>query len=328
MPEPMPGSFVCEIGTFSCLASDCREFPCVRLELFDGPLPSASPSPSPTPSATPTRIPDPTIDYNIRLEEDSCCTATTPPGAREQLAAAARRLERIIIQDVPDVSSTQLPGNFVDDVYIQWRFVEIDGRFGIAGSAGPRFVRSAFPHETVTGFMEFDVADYDADTFDIVFIHEMLHILGIGTLWNFQSRVLREGDRSSCTGDYFGSFAHAAYIAAGGSEQDRGGNTPPIQSTGSSGSKCSHWDEAELGNELMTPTFVSGTLNPLSAITIGGLEDLGYVVQYNEADEYTLPSGPLLASILANPMPYPNILPLNNSDLIGPFPEGLEVYRP
>ena len=43
-----------------------------------------------------------------------------------------------------------------------------------------------------------------------------------------------------------------------------------------------------LANELMTG-FVSGTPNPLSILTIGSLQDLGYRVNYAAADSYTIP---------------------------------------
>ena len=38
-------------------------------------------------------------------------------------------------------------------------------------------------------------------------------------------------------------------------------------------------------DELMTPA-ISGNSQPLSSITVGALEDLGYTVDYNMADAY------------------------------------------
>ena len=43
------------------------------------------------------------------------------------------------------------------------------------------------------------------------------------------------------------------------------------------------------GNELMTPTH-NYDANPLSAITIQSLADLGYRVDVNQADRYSLPA--------------------------------------
>jgi hypothetical protein len=53
------------------------------------------------------------------------------------------------------------------------------------------------------------------------------------------------------------------------------------------GTYCSHWDEQCLTNELMTGIINYGGPNPLSRITIGSLEDLGYTVDYSTADTFT-----------------------------------------
>jgi hypothetical protein len=47
-----------------------------------------------------------------------------------------------------------------------------------------------------------------------------------------------------------------------------------------------HWDEACLVDELMSPLATGN--QALSRMTIGALEDIGYTVNYNEADEYTI----------------------------------------
>lgn len=55
---------------------------------------------------------------------------------------------------------------------------------------------------------------------------------------------------------------------------------------GGSGTRCSHWDETCLGIELMTGYVNGATKFPLSKITIGSLEDMGYKVDYSKADSY------------------------------------------
>jgi hypothetical protein len=52
------------------------------------------------------------------------------------------------------------------------------------------------------------------------------------------------------------------------------------------GSTCIHWDEVCFDNEIMTSVLDDGA-NPLSRVTIGSLEDLGYTVDYSAADSYT-----------------------------------------
>ena len=64
----------------------------------------------------------------------------------------------------------------------------------------------------------------------------------------------------------------------------------PIEADGNAGTAGGHWDEACLDNELMTGWLDSGRPNPVSRITIGGFEDIGYSVDYDVAEEYTLAS--------------------------------------
>jgi hypothetical protein len=46
--------------------------------------------------------------------------------------------------------------------------------------------------------------------------------------------------------------------------------------------------------------FLNMGLNPLSRLTVGSLEDLGYAVNYTAADPYTLPSALMLAGMGAH----------------------------
>ena len=43
-----------------------------------------------------------------------------------------------------------------------------------------------------------------------------------------------------------------------------------------------------MGRELMTGFINSNAVNPLSAITLGAMEDMGYVVDFTAADPYTV----------------------------------------
>ena len=60
-----------------------------------------------------------------------------------------------------------------------------------------------------------------------------------------------------------------------------------MENSASQGSADSHWRESVLGAELMTPSLNSGRLNPLSAITIESLADLGYKVDITQAEPYS-----------------------------------------
>ena len=74
-----------------------------------------------------------------------------------------------------------------------------------------------------------------------------------------------------------------------------GGHQPvPVANTGGPGTRCGHWREAVFGNELMTGFLDTGS-NPISRLTIASLADLGYEVNLEAADDYSLPSALELA---------------------------------
>ena len=65
-----------------------------------------------------------------------------------------------------------------------------------------------------------------------------------------------------------------------------------MENKATAGSSDSHWRESVLDKELMTPALDAGQVNPLSAITIQSVKDLGYAVDVSQADAYsvTLPA--------------------------------------
>lgn len=223
---------------------------------------------------------------------------------REVFEAAAARWERIIIKDVPSFTPTEegggpLPSSFgeeplvdvgetLDDIIIEVSLAFIDGPGMILGRAGPRFVRTD-DFLTLSGLMEFDTADLDfldeLDLFEEVIVHEMGHVLGVGTLWNVEPyfpRTLLEG---TIENPYFsGKMANVHWNAEGGT-----GELPVEGLPFRPGTSFSHWDEDVLDNELMTG-FLNLGENPLSRITAGSLRDLGYGTAV-KGESYDLPKG-------------------------------------
>ena len=98
---------------------------------------------------------------------------------------AADRWEQIIVGDIPDVNSSQF--GFVDDLRIDASVVSIDG---VRRNLGPGGTRLGFGAVSLPfhGEMEFDAADvasmYNDGTLYNVILHEIGHILGLGTLWS------------------------------------------------------------------------------------------------------------------------------------------------
>jgi hypothetical protein len=58
----------------------------------------------------------------------------------------------------------------------------------------------------------------------------------------------------------------------------------PLEQDFGRGTQCGHWDEGCLKGELMTGFATSNF--ELSRMTVGGLDDLGYCVNYDQADYY------------------------------------------
>lgn len=205
------------------------------------------------------------------------------PTAQQRLAfeTAAARWERVIVRDVPSITgrvpsclSASLPPastGVVDDIVIEVLLRPIDGPGKVLGAAGPCYIRNV-DRLPVSGVMYFDSDDIAAidrvGLLDEVVVHEMGHVLGIGSLWNL-GRTLLQGIGAD---PYFaGRLATSLWRSEGGL------GFLPVENTGGQGTALGHWRESVLGNELMTGWIGLGE-NPLSRITAASLADLGYGV--------------------------------------------------
>ncbi|GEM47842.1 leishmanolysin-related zinc metalloendopeptidase [Deinococcus cellulosilyticus] len=233
----------------------------------------------PSVTAQPT-TPNTSDAFNITLVFPNGSLTTVQKAAFQE---AASRWSQVITAGLPDVT---MNGQTIDDLRITATAITIDGAGKILGRAGPEFLRNG-SNLPITGIMEFDAADLKMmeqnGTLKGVILHEMGHVLGIGTLWN--SMISHNGG-SDCLKASLVSFgglkAKSQYLLLG-----KTGNVP-VENQYSAGTKCGHWSEALFKNELMTG-FVNMGAMPLSKVTVGALEDLGYRVNYNAADAYALP---------------------------------------
>ena len=62
----------------------------------------------------------------------------------------------------------------------------------------------------------------------------------------------------------------------------------PLHINPDNGFASSHWDESLFGIESMTPSGSRDEINPVSLLTVGLIADLGYEVDFSQADAYTL----------------------------------------
>lgn len=220
----------------------------------------------------------------------------------EDLAVDFEEGEACAFAEADDVAPTPAYSQTIDDLVI---FVAgAPGEAGdVLGVASPCLTRSAGRNAgtNVIGYMEFDTADLvaleeDEQLIDTI-VHEMGHVLGIGTNWEFSSFYdlldYQTSDGQACafaSGFSFGPVytglgGWAGYVGLGGSGED-----VPVEDGGGRGTRCGHWDEETFGNELMTGFLDQGTDNPLSELTVRSLTDIGYEVDPSQAEPYFLPA--------------------------------------
>jgi hypothetical protein len=227
---------------------------------------------------------------------------------------AANRIRAIVVGQLPivNVAGTDVsdPNNCgatgvapltgtVSGVLIFASIDSIDGPRQILAQSGPCYIRvdnsGQNDFRTSIGVMKFDSADINAlagsGNLQEVITHEMLHVIGFGTWWD--SSALNLLTNLGPDVRYIGQGGIAGCQAIGG-VTTCASSVPVEGSEGGDGTINSHWRESTFFNELMTGFLNSGT-NPLSAMTVRSLEDIGYTVNAAGADPYTIPGGSIRA---------------------------------
>lgn len=205
----------------------------------------------------------------------------------------------------------------------------IDGVGATLGSAGPT---DAIYHDNnplgaptyarlyaSTGTMRFDSADVhllsDTAYFSVV-LHEMGHVLGIGTLWSYNTDPAygavdnpmydpATANRSLFNGELVGEYTGRFALAGWNAEFNRADTFVPIETGGGEGTTDSHWNEGDGGLDtgLISATtgldfsheLMTGWANDamfLSEVTLGSLEDLGFEVDHTKAGLITYAAVP------------------------------------
>ena len=143
------------------------------------------------------------------------------------------------------------------------------------------------------GRMQFDIDDVDEleeeGLLSPVILHEMGHVIGFGTLWDtrglLQDPSVADPEPPLADTHFTGADAIVAFDAAGGTTYT--GAKVPVMNVGGAGTVNSHWRDEVFDPEVMTG-FLNGGFNPLSAVTVASLADLGYTVDLSGADPFTL----------------------------------------
>jgi len=152
-----------------------------------------------------------------------------------------------------------------------------------------------------------------------VFLHEVGHALGIGPLWSYSS-ILNRPIKIDDTGKKYYSSENVLREYKNISAFTGIANNfigIPLENDGGSGTSGVHLDEGNEGStsfdnrtlivsgvtynapgldqELMTGWAETNLVDmPLSRVTVALLDDLGYIVNYNNADSY---NGPMTPSV-------------------------------
>lgn len=231
---------------------------------------------------------------------------------RAMIQAAAERWEELVAGDIPDNSdmpesirrrclaiigpdsNTIAPElrdvDLIDDLLVYVHL--IDERTQTLARAGPCYWNGRLPNY---GNIQVNLRHLEMmtsnDALTEVMIHEMAHILGVGTLWRDRATELLRPSLQHC--DNSGLEPHLGRTFVGAAAVNHfqalgGAGAPPLAQG------CGHWKQDVFGNESLTPARTIGPEDhtPLSRVTLGSLADLGYVVDYAAADPYTLPVAP------------------------------------
>jgi hypothetical protein len=159
-----------------------------------------------------------------------------------------------------------------------------DGTIANARPTAFRAGQFGLPYRGETGLDPLDVLDLSTPqlrqwVLDVI-THELGHALGFASANpGFQRWVQSLA--------WTGANAVREYSALSGTTQQ----SVPLETGGGAGTAGAHWAEDVFGDELMTGFAADvGVAMPLSRVTVGALQDMGYTVNYAAAEPYTLPA--------------------------------------
>jgi hypothetical protein len=212
---------------------------------------------------------------------------------------AAVRWEQVIIGDLPskDTSGQAMPPrpsglsesctaypNVIDDIYVCVQDIQLSNSIGFGGFYLTRDIGKIFNPRTgrshrltYGGYVGISNSILNDDTDDLknFMIHELGHAMGFPF---FLEPELDNVITASSSLYATNTNADDAWKALGCFS-----GQIPLESKNEG-----HWDEICLRNEVTTPVVFSGVRNPLSNFTIAAMADMGYDVNYNDADSYSI----------------------------------------
>ncbi len=139
----------------------------------------------------------------------------------------------------------------------------------------------------------------DRFTYEVM-LHELGHVFGIGTYWySGDVRLVNLPSSARRVDTHFpGPNAVAAFDAAGGSGYT-GAKVPVTNDPAEDADAGGHWRSVLCGEVMTRGNCPGEELTVVSAITLGALADLGWVVDMSVAEDYALPARDMAAWVPA-----------------------------
>ena len=224
----------------------------------------------------------------LNFEIDFVFNSNVPQSLVTASALAANLWQSVITENLPEVNSPIF--GTIDDIQISVQLGllsgDSDGDGNTLAQGQPLLFRTdatGLPYLAQIGVDEADISNPELST---IMAHEIGHCLGFPTSRGWENNVIPLG--SDAPTNFTGPKAVEQYNLLFGTSAVAAG--VPIEQDGGDGTAFAHWDDATFGNELMTGTLDFTSTNPLSVITVGAFDDMGYGVDYAAAQPYSPPT--------------------------------------
>ena len=266
-------------------------------------IPPVAPEvPTATTVASSDDAPDPAADDDETPHQFQFDIVLMDEGARElaaRIRAQADRWARVVegsdLEDIEwepgTISCGGLQHDYQKDV-LDDVFIMISVRDYFTGPTTGSGVRICGYRESsklpLVGAVFLDIEGVPEDHVDDLILHQFGHMLGFGLSWEDLDLLRNPAwDNEGADTHFTGSRATAAFVAAGGANYT--GSKVPVENYWTNGTVDYHWRKSVFGTELMAPWLDQNVADPLSAITIQSLADIGYTVDLAEADRFIVP---------------------------------------
>jgi hypothetical protein len=215
------------------------------------------------------------------------------PVVDDAVKAAAARWSQALSKDLGDFQLKSAAGEcFVGEPQLNETHrnlllfvteLQIDGRSGeLAYTDVCRL--SSLDTLPIVAHIRIDRADLDSmvvrGVLQGVVMHEMAHALGFNPK-TYMPKDLAGGGTSDPT--FHGASAIGEFMKHGAWYT---GTPVPLETAAGIGPREPHWRFTVFGDELMVGAVARGFKSPLSSITLGYFNDVGYTVDYSAADPY------------------------------------------